>query len=77
MSSLPAFCHILTSSSVAHKESPEFLKDDAGADAASATDFERQTAVHRSPQLFQSPGFKVTLQCSADGIVHQGFFEGI
>jgi hypothetical protein len=60
-----------------HMLGPEFLKDNAGADAASATDFECQTAPHGSPQFFQNPGFKMTLQCGSDGVVHQGFFEGI
>jgi hypothetical protein len=60
-----------------HMLGSEFLKDDAGAHAASAPDFERQTAPHLSPQFFQNPGFKMTLHCSADGVVHQGFFEGI
>jgi len=60
-----------------HMLGPEFLKDDAGADAASATDFERETAPHGSTQFFQNSGFKMTLQCSSDGVVHQSFSEGI
>jgi hypothetical protein len=69
--------HVRVDIESVHMLGPEFLKDNAGADAASASDFERQTALHRSTQFFQNPGFKMTLQCSADGVVHQGFFEGI
>jgi hypothetical protein len=60
-----------------HMLGPEFLEYDTGADAASATDFECQTTPHGSPQFFQNSGFKMTLKCGSDGVVHQGFFEGI